>query len=90
MRPSVRSGLSVFDAPSRHPLLGILEPASAYGDEAKEWHRFLGGYRRWSSRMTAFANLGIGKLDLATLTRKLSEFEGLEGAAEKPHGHSAA
>jgi hypothetical protein len=40
--------------------------------------------------MTAFANLGVGKLDLATLTRKLSEFEGMEGAAEKAQEHAAA
>jgi arsenate reductase len=70
---------------SGHPLVahwGIPDPAVVIGTESEKRAAFMEAYRRISSRLTAFVNLDVEKLDLSTLKRKLSEIGGMEGATD--------
>jgi len=68
-----------------HPLVahwGIPDPASVEGTEAEKRAAFMEAYRRIAARITAFVNLDIEALDLATLKRKLAEIGAMDGATE--------
>lgn len=68
-----------------HPLVahwGIPDPAAVEGTEAEKRAAFMEAYRRIAARITAFVNLDIEALDLATLKRKLSEIGAMDGATE--------
>lgn len=68
-----------------HPLSahwGIPDPAVVEGTEAEKRAAFMEAYRRIAARITAFVNLDIEALDLATLKRKLAEIGAMDGATE--------
>ncbi|MGO9133019.1 MAG: metalloregulator ArsR/SmtB family transcription factor [Methylovirgula sp.] len=68
-----------------HPLVvhwGIPDPASVEGTEAEKRAAFMEAYRRLAARITAFINLDIEALDLASLKRKLAEIGAMDGATE--------
>ncbi len=69
-----------------HPLVahwGIPDPAAAKGTEVEKRAAFMEAYRRIAARITAFANLDIEALDLATLKRNLAEIAAMDGATER-------
>jgi ArsR family transcriptional regulator, arsenate/arsenite/antimonite-responsive transcriptional repressor / arsenate reductase (thioredoxin) len=68
-----------------HPLVahwGIPDPAAVQGTDAEKRAAFMDTYRRLSVRITAFVNLDIEKLDLATLKQRLAEIGRMEGATD--------
>lgn len=68
-----------------HPLQahwGLPDPAEVGGTEAERRAAFLETYRRLAARISAFVNLPIEQLDLATLKERLAEIGGMEGATE--------
>jgi protein-tyrosine-phosphatase/DNA-binding transcriptional ArsR family regulator len=76
-----------------HPLVahwGIPDPATVRGTDAEERAAFMETYRRLSSRITAFVNLDVEKLDLSTLKRKLADIGAMEGATEMALQRKAA
>ena len=52
------------------------------GSDAEKRAAFMDAYRRLASRITAFVNLDIGSLDLASLKERLAEIGRMEGATE--------
>lgn len=77
-----------------HPLQahwGLPDPALVDGSEAEQRAAFLETYRRLTARLTAFVNLPIDKLDLATLKARLAGIGEMEGATELTlNGQAAA
>ncbi len=68
-----------------HPLVahwGIADPAAVEGTDAQKRAAFMETYRRLAARVTAFVNLDIEGLDLATLKRKVAEIGTMDGATE--------
>lgn len=68
-----------------HPLVahwGIADPAAVEGTDAQKRAAFMEAYRRLAARVTAFVNLDIEGLDLATLKRKVAEIGAMDGATE--------
>lgn len=68
-----------------HPLAahwGIPDPVAVEGTEAEKRAAFMEAYRRIAARITAFVNLDIEALDLATLKQKLAEIGAMDGATE--------
>lgn len=68
-----------------HPLVahwGIPDPAAVQGTNAEKRAAFMDTYRRLSVRITAFVNLDIERLDLATLKQRLAEIGRMEGATD--------
>lgn len=68
-----------------HPLQvhwGIPDPADADGSDHQQQTAFLDAYRLLTARLTAFVNLPIESLDLASLKTKLAEIGRMEGATE--------
>lgn len=68
-----------------HPLVahwGIPDPAAVQGIDAEKRAAFMDTYRRLSVRISAFVNLDIEKLDLATLKQRLVEIGRMEGATD--------
>ncbi|MFG1421786.1 metalloregulator ArsR/SmtB family transcription factor [Roseixanthobacter liquoris] len=68
-----------------HPLRahwGVPDPTLVHGSEAEQRAAFLDTYRRLAARITAFVNLPIARLDLATLKERLAEIGTMEGATD--------
>lgn len=68
-----------------HPLVahwGIADPAAVEGSDAEKRAAFMETYRRLAARVTAFVNLDVAQLDLATLKRRLAAIGGMDGATE--------
>ncbi|MCX7341919.1 MAG: metalloregulator ArsR/SmtB family transcription factor [Hyphomicrobiales bacterium] len=66
-----------------HPLAahwGIADPVEAGASEAEERAALLAAYRQLSQRVTAFVNLPIANMDLATLKRELAIIGCMDGA----------
>lgn len=77
-----------------HPLQahwGLPDPARVDGTEAEQRAAFLETYRRLTARISAFVNLPIEQLDLATLKERLAAIGEMEGATELTlNGRAAA
>lgn len=77
-----------------HPLQahwGLPDPAAVEGTEAERRAAFLETYRRLAARISAFVNLPIEQLDLATLKDRLAAIGEMEGATELTlNGQAAA
>ncbi len=77
-----------------HPLQahwGLPDPAEVEGTEAERRAAFLETYRRLAARISAFVNLPIEQLDLATLKERLAGIGEMEGATELTlNGRAAA
>jgi protein-tyrosine-phosphatase/DNA-binding transcriptional ArsR family regulator len=77
-----------------HPLQahwGLPDPAEVKGTEAERRAAFLETYRRLAARISAFVNLPIEQLDLATLKDRLAAIGEMEGATELTlNGRAAA
>ena len=68
-----------------HPLVvlwGLPDPAAASGTESEKRAAFMDAYRKLASRITAFVNLDLEGLDLASLKARLIEIGCMEGATE--------
>ncbi|MFI4994866.1 MAG: hypothetical protein ACHQAQ_03665 [Hyphomicrobiales bacterium] len=61
---------------------GLPDPAAVCGSDAEKRAAFMDAYRKLASRITAFVNLDIGRLDLASLKERLAEIGRMEGATE--------
>lgn len=68
-----------------HPLTvhwGLPDPAAAGGTEAELRAAFVRTYRQIAARMSAFVNLPLETLDLASLKARLGDIAVMEGATE--------
>jgi arsenate reductase len=68
-----------------HPLVahwGIPDPAAVDGTDAEKRAAFMETYRRLVARITAFVNLDVEQLDLASLKERLAAIGAMEGATE--------
>jgi ArsR family transcriptional regulator, arsenate/arsenite/antimonite-responsive transcriptional repressor / arsenate reductase (thioredoxin) len=68
-----------------HPLVahwGIPDPAAVGGTEAEKRAACMDAYRQLSARITAFVNIDIERLDLATLKQRLAKIGQMAGATE--------
>jgi arsenate reductase len=68
-----------------HPLVahwGIPDPATVEGTDAEKRAAFMETYRRLVARVTAFVNLDIERLDLASLKEQLFAIGAMEGATK--------
>jgi arsenate reductase len=68
-----------------HPLVvhwGLPDPAAVGGTDSEKRAAFMDAYRKLASRITAFVNLDIEGLDLASLKVRLGEIGRMEGATE--------
>ena len=68
-----------------HPLVahwGVPDPAAVVGTDAEKSAAFMEAYRRLVARATAFANLDIERLDLASLKDRLAAIGRMDGATE--------
>lgn len=68
-----------------HPLTahwGLADPAASGGTETELRAAFISTYRQIAARMSAFVNLPLETLDLASLKARLSDISIMEGATE--------
>jgi arsenate reductase len=68
-----------------HPLVahwGVPDPAAVDGTDAEKRAAFTETYRRLVARATAFVNLDIEQLDLASLKNRLAAIGAMDGATE--------
>jgi protein-tyrosine-phosphatase/DNA-binding transcriptional ArsR family regulator len=68
-----------------HPLVahwGVPDPAAVDGTDAEKRAAFMEAYRRLVARVTAFINLDIERLDLASLKDRLAAIGKMDGATE--------
>ncbi|SFK89150.1 metalloregulator ArsR/SmtB family transcription factor [Methylocapsa palsarum] len=76
-----------------HPLVahwGIPDPAAIDGTDAEKRAAFMEAYRRLVARITAFVNLDLEQLDLASLKERLSAIGAMEGATDMALSGKAA
>jgi arsenate reductase len=72
-----------------HPLVahwGLPDPAAVSGTDSEKRAAFMDAYRKLASRITAFVNLDLEGLDLASLKERLLEIGRMEGATEMALG----
>jgi len=68
-----------------HPVVahwGLPDPAAVRGSDAEKRAAFMDAYRKLASRVTAFVNLDIESLDLASLRERLVDIGRMEGATD--------
>ena len=76
-----------------HPLVahwGIPDPDAVGGTDTEKRAAFMEAYRRIAGRVTAFVNLDLEKLDLASLKERLVAIGTMEGATEMAMQGNAA